>query len=473
MTAVVRVEGNKIVIQCPYDALFVETIKKAFTDSERTYDEATKQWIIDYTDENYQLARKLVQEHFYNTEEKLVVFKCNGDTPRVNSMPLIKYTRDDDRKSKAWCFDVIVYKRMGSRGSRKYPNFEGIVLAKVLVNGNTKIEAAEYKVYTYSKMLQMTAIELVENAESIDDFEKICEALDKQAQKLSGYVEVGKEAVIVKGFLVLSSLPSKALLDKALPEEFKNTRIGTKFVKVVSGYFYNKLGTLSRKFYTSILEKYAVNAGFGYIVPAHKVQDFIAEIEQLRKEYERFERELREFIEEGKVPEKISDRAKVEPEYLELIREYLREHGINEIKVPNISERVKIRLIPFSVDMSFIEEHIEKQTIEKVQRELEMVKREMIENVRKQLEEKIQSILERLKNYEKTRMSKTVVKKLKEDIEWVIKTSEDLGVEMDRRVSALKETIDEIENIESGRRIEVSEAEGRVKALLKELGISN
>lgn len=301
----------------------------------------------------------------------------------------------------------------------------------------------------------------------------------KDFQKIGGVEVLDKEAVIVKGFLVLSSLPSKALLDKALPELFKNTRIGTKFVKIVSGYFYNKLGSLSRKFYKYILEKHAVWAGFGYIVPAHRVQTFINEVEELRKDYEEFEKQLREFLEEGKIPEDISDRAKVDPEYVELVRQYLKERGIEDIKVPDITERVKIRLVPFSVDMSMVEEYLEEKAVKSVQKEIEAVKQEMFENLRKQLEEKMNVIFEKLKNYERIRMSKAALKKLKEDINSVIKTAEDLGANV-HRVDALKRTLDAIEELEAlergkkkGVKVEATDVDGRMKALLQELGINS
>jgi len=300
--------------------------------------------------------------------------------------------------------------------------------------------------------------------ESKKDFEK------------HGVEVLDKEAIAVKGFLVLSTLPSKALLDKTLPEEFKNTRIGTKFVKVVRGYFYNKLGTLSRKFYKSILEKHAVYAGFGYIVPAHRVQMFIRDVDELRKEYEEFERQLKEFLTEGKIPD-ISDRAVIDTDYFELVKEYLRNYGIDNIEVPKISERVKIRLVPFSVDMSMVEEYLEEKAIKSVQKEIEAVKQEMFENLREQLEEKMNVIFEKLKNYERIRMSKAALKRLKEDINTVIKTADDLGVSV-HRVNALKKTLDAIEELEAlekgkkkGIKVDV-EADGRMKALLEELGIS-
>ncbi|RLI80658.1 hypothetical protein DRP04_07915 [Archaeoglobales archaeon] len=473
----VRVEDNKILVKTPYDKLFVKKIKKIFTDSERSYDEDRKLWIINYTQENYELAQKLVQEHFFNTEEKLVIFRCTGVSPKVNGIPLVEYARDSDWRRRAWNFDVITYVRMGSHGTRRHPQFHGLVLAKILMNERTEIKGeADYKVYPYTKSLHMTAVELIEKAESLDDYEKIVEKLDRMVQKLEGFgVEVAKEAVMVKGFLVISTLPSRALLDRAFPKIYKDTRIGSEVIQIVRGYFYNKLGVLSKKFYNHILQKHGVWAGFGYIIPAHRVYQFIRDIEELREEYVKFERELREFIEEGKIPEdkleKIeSGRINIDPEYLDLVREYLREHGVEEIEVPNIAERVKIRLIPFSVDLRFVEEYLEERTIKSVQKELEIVKQEMFENLRQDLEEKLNSIYERLKNYEKKKMTKNVMRKLKEDIDYVIRTAEDLEINIGR-VEALKKVAETLEFAESDR-VATPEAEGRLKALLGEISSS-
>ena len=468
----VRVEGDKILVKTPYDRFFVEKLKKAFTDSERSYDESQKLWKINYTAENYQLVEKMVQEHFFNTEEKLVIFKCNGGAPYINDMPVVDYTRDYDRKRRAWNFDVIIYKRMGSHGSRKYPQFNGLVLAKVLMNNESKIEADDYRVYPYTKSLHMTAVELVEKAESPDDYEKIIEKLDRMVQKLEGFsVEVAKEAVIVKGFLVVSSLPSKALLDKILPKEYKQKRIGSVVIQIVRGYFYNKLGVLSRKFYNDILQKHGVWAGFGYIIPAHRVYQFIRDVEELREAYKKFEEELRAFLERGEIPEDKREKVEqgkvnIDPEYLEIVREYLAEHGITEIRVPNISERVKIRLIPFSIDIKMVEEYLEDKAIQSVQRELEAVRQEMFKNLKEQLEEKINSIFERLKNYEKKKMTKNVLRKLKEDIDYVLKTADELGLRIER-AEILRRAVETIE--EGEVKVPLEEVDGRLKALLKEI----
>jgi len=475
-SVLVKVEGDEIVVKTPYDVYFVEKLKKAFVNSERNYDKSQKLWKINYTQDNFELVQRMVQEHFFNTEEKLVIFKCMGEAPRVNRMPLVDYWRDNDCAKRAWCFDVIVYRRVGYHGSRNYPEFNGLVLAKVLMNKETKISSKsemEYKVYPYTKSLHMTAVELVEKAESLDDYEKIVEKLDRMVQKLEGFsVEVAKEAVAVQGLLVVSSLPSKALLDKILPKEYKQKRIGSEVIQIVRGYFYNKIGVLSRKFYNDILQKHGVWAGFGYIIPYHRVYQFLRAVEELRGEYKKFEEELRAFLERGEIPEdkreKVEQgRVNIDPEYLEIVREYLAEHGVEKIEVPDITNRVKIRLIPFNIDIKMVEEYLEDKAVQSVKRELEAVKHEMFESVKEQLDEKISSIFERLKAYEKKRMSRKVIKKLKEDINYILKTAEELGVEVER-AEFLKKTV---ETIEESEEVEASmeEVDGRLKALLKEI----
>ena len=333
----------------------------------------------------------------------------------------------------------------------------------------------EYKVYPYTKSLHMTAVELIEKAESLDDYEKIVEKLDRMVQKLEGFsVEVTKEAVIVKGFLVVSSLPSKALLDKILPKEYKQKRIGSEVIQIVRGYFYNKLGVLSRKFYNDILQKHGVWAGFGYIIPAHRVYLFIRDVEELREAYKKFEEELRAFLERGEVPEDKREKVEqgkvnIDPEYLEIVREYLAEHGITEIRVPDIVDRVKIRLIPFSIDVRMVEEYLEDKAIQSVRKELEMVKQEMFENLKEQLEEKINSIFERLKNYEKKKMTKNILRKLKEDIDYVLRTADELGVRVER-AEVLRRAVETIEDGEV--KVPLEEVDGRLKALLKEISSS-
>jgi hypothetical protein len=214
-----------------------------------------------------------------------------------------------------------------------------------------------------------------------------------------------KERVIVRGFLVVSSLPSKALLDTHLPEIFRDVKVGRKEIKLVTGYFYNKLGSLSRKFYNEILAEYAVDAGFGYIVPFDKAPEFLAEVDKLRKEYEVYEKQLKDFLLYGRVPEELSKRrrAKFDVEYVKLVKEYLSivKQGFTEeewrrrVESINIAGRVRINLIPFSLDYSIIEEYIDKEAKVRIEREIESIKSEIVQSVKRTIAEKARELINR------------------------------------------------------------------------------
>ena len=470
---IVKVQNESISIKVPYDPLFLKNFKQIFTKSERTWRSRENTWVVKYTEENLKLIRKIVKEHYFDVEEKLAIFRCEKSCPSINDFPLISYTRDYDSPKNSWCADVICYNRLGSTGSRRYPLFSGIVLAKVKIGRKTKIWCdGEYKIYPYTKMLHVSALELVKSVKSPDDYNKIVKTLDE----LSKAHQTSQEAVVIKGLLVISSLPSKALLENVIPKEFKSERIGREVIQVVRGYFYNKLGTLSRKFYNEILKKYGVFAGFGYIIPSYNLPAFITEVEKLRNEYKLFEEELRNFIEKGEVPGRLKEKAekgrvRIDTEYINIVKEYLEACGIDKITVPDIADRVKIRLIPFSIDIDLIKEYLEDRTLDSVKRELDTVREEMVQHISKQFEERINAIFEKLKSYEKKKFTKTMVKKLREDINSIISTATEIGIETSR-IKALKEILNTINDLEAEKikKIEVSEkASGRLKALLKEI----
>jgi len=280
--------------------------------------------------------------------------------------------------------------------------------------------------------------------------------------------------VVVRGFLVVSHLPSKALLDAHLPEIFKDTRIGTKQIKLAMGYFYNKLGTLSRKFYNDILKEYAVWAGFGYVVPRERVPAFLRAVDALRREYAIYEKQLKEFLLEGRVPPEVmaNKRAKVYREYLEIVREYLRRHGKEEevrrrIEALSVVDRVRINLVPFSIDMSILEEYVDEKVRRRVERELYEVRREMVEAVRRQLEERAREIVKRLESYAKQRLTKQILEGLRRDVEEVRRLAREFGVES-RALETLEELLSMPEE-ELAKKVAVEASSGRLKALLEEV----
>ena len=280
-----------------------------------------------------------------------------------------------------------------------------------------------------------------------------------------------REAIAIRGFLVLSRLPSKALLDAHLPELFNGIKIGRKQVKLVMGYFYNKLGTLSRKFYTEILPRYAIDAGFGYIVPVDKAPLFLREVDELKEEYSVYEKQLKDFLLHGIIPPELeaNKRVKLFREYLDIVTEYLREHGSEHVfreKVEklDITSRVRISLLPFTIDYSIIQEYIDEKVRERVEREIREVSNEIIEAARKHIEEKLKTLLEKV---ERMGIEKLTSERLKQEIEDIIRDAEKLGISTE----PLRKLLVAIENpVEFAKAaMELKASSERVKALIKSL----
>jgi len=277
--------------------------------------------------------------------------------------------------------------------------------------------------------------------------------------------------VLINGFLVISRLPSKALLDTSLPEIFKDTKIGKKEIRLTMGYFYNRLGSLSRKFY-NILANYAIDAGFGYILPKDNVQEFLEEVESLKAEYKEYEEQLKKFLLEGEVPEDLDKRAKVDTEYTEIVMEFLRSHGKEEetrkkIEKLDILGRVRINLLPFSVDVSILEEYVDEKVKQKLEKELYEVRKEMIESARKQLADKIKTLTKKIEKLATETVTKKKLENIKNEIESIEKTARDLGIKF-KELEVLKDLVETpIEEI--GTKVIRVRASGRLKALLDSL----
>jgi len=276
--------------------------------------------------------------------------------------------------------------------------------------------------------------------------------------------------IAIKGFLVISRLPSKALLNAALPEIFRNIKIGKKEIRLVMGYFYNKLGTLSRKFYCQILPEYAVDAGFGYIVPKDKVSLFLREVDELKKEYEEFEQQLKDFLLYGRIPLDIDKRAKVYREYLNIVMEYLKKHGKDEevkkkIESLKIAERVRISLLPFSIDYSIIEEFVDDRVKARVSKEIETLSREIVEAARKRIEERVMRLLERVEKLGVEKLTEKNVEVLKRELDGIIREAEEFGIDSAplRKLSVALENPEDI----AKTAMEVKASSERLKALIK------
>ena len=270
-------------------------------------------------------------------------------------------------------------------------------------------------------------------------------------------VELGGE---ISGFLVISSLPSKALLEKSLPKFFEDVKIGLEIIRLIQGYFYNRLGVLSRKFYNEILPRYTIKTVFGYILPPEFLNEFTREVEALRKEYERYEQDLRDFLFNGKIPDGCSDKAKFYPEYLEIVKRYLQ---TEKIEVPEIASRVRVDIIPFVISKRIVEaiagEELQRQT----ERLISETKREIFESIQREIEEQLKSILQKLREYQTRRINNMTIKALKKDLDRIISIAYQYNINSER-VRILKEIKREVDEI-AEKKITV-EASGRLGALL-------
>ena len=283
------------------------------------------------------------------------------------------------------------------------------------------------------------------------------------------------QVVVVKGFLVISRLPSKSLLDATLPEIFKNVKIGKKDIKLATGYFYNRLSTLSRKFYTEVLPRYAIDVGFGYIVPKENVPKFLRAVDELKKEYAKFEQQLKKFLLTGEVPleVKANKKAKVDPEYLKIVKEYLQKIGAWEkakqkIMNLNIVERVQITLLPFAIDMSILEEYIDEKVRKRIEKELYELRKHMIAAVERQLRKKLQTIIKNLELFaEQKYISMIMLRELKRTLEETERIAKEFNVrlpELDTLKEMLSMPIDQL-----GKKLVEEKTRGRLKALLEEI----
>jgi hypothetical protein len=281
-------------------------------------------------------------------------------------------------------------------------------------------------------------------------------------------VSVEKERVLVKGFMVVHNLPSKSLLTTRLSEIFKETKIGQKLIKIVNGYFYNRLGVLSRDYY-EILHKYAVDVGFGYVVPMDQAPAFLREIDFLRKRYEIFEQWLKKFLLTGEVPPELAEnkRAVVDYEYVKLVKEYLQQHGISEedwkkiVDSIHIADRFYVRLIPFSIDYALLQEYVDEKAKQRVEQEIEKLKEEIGKGVKEKILSEAKKLLARIEQLAKTEITKEMLPKLRSEVDELEKRAAEFGVNVPE-LEKLKEMLTE----EKLKEIALEASSGRLRALL-------
>ncbi|GCC10609.1 hypothetical protein IPdc08_00642 [archaeon] len=222
-------------------------------------------------------------------------------------------------------------------------------------------------------------------------------------------------ALLKNGAVVKSRLPSKALLMKSLPEVFKNVRLGNKNIAQMTGYFLNKLGSLSTKFYRE-LKEFSIpipveENSFVYVIPPDRVIDVYQWTQKIRKEYATYEQQLRDFIQNGTIPNDVKKSARFDTEYIRVVQEYMQLQGLSQnIDFPEISSRVNIRLEEFHMGHKLFQMFAEKEydalmenmnlkereAIKQLNMEIKEREKEMIVSARESVEEKSQKAVKEI-----------------------------------------------------------------------------
>ncbi|MEM2446055.1 MAG: hypothetical protein QW734_05310 [Candidatus Bathyarchaeia archaeon] len=475
------VEDGKIFVFTPFDELFIGEIKQHFPQAK--FDRDRNAWAIPYTQQDYEYLRSLLESIFVPISDVLVVACREDKPPSVDKMFLYEFTRDTERPRKLWNANAIAHIRV-SHGSRKYPLFSGIFLFRVRKARNTVIRADEMREYPFSHELQDKILEIFKehgkgaNKENYKEkFAKIIEEIDKYLKEKEAEKEKEKLGIeeiritpvsappveTIRGFLIVSSLPSKALLEERLPKFLEDIEVGREVIKLTSGYFYNKLGSLSRKFYVYILPKYTISTPFGYVLPTSQVEAFTKKIEELKEEYRKFEKDLENFLRYGKIPEDLDKRAVIDQRYLEIVRDYLKQHE-REIVVPDIANRVKITLVPFEFSASFALELLKKSP--EYAKLVEEAKKDIRESIVSKLNSDVENLMKKIQLYKQRKITEKALTSLRDDIQRVVGTARDFGITLEKE-DVLSNLLNEIDSALQGK-VELKDM-GRLEALLKEM----
>tara|TARA_Y100000296_G_C5138598_1_gene239685 strand:+ start:14 stop:994 length:981 start_codon:yes stop_codon:yes gene_type:complete len=195
----------------------------------------------------------------------------------------------------------------------------------------------------------------------------------------------GRTVVTLQGWLVQSRLPSRHLLQKVLPlkaetgkgKSKKSVRIGNREVHLVSKYFKNKIGNLSRHWYLA-LATMTVKLGWGlYILPYDRLDDYRELVEYMQSEYEEYEEDLKDFLRSGEFPKHLLEKNKLiqydVKDYLRIVQGYL---GKDSTGIENISiaSKFESHLVPFHLDWDAIEQHIDDTASKAAKKEFQTTK---------------------------------------------------------------------------------------------------
>ncbi|MDI6709020.1 MAG: hypothetical protein QME47_08065 [Candidatus Thermoplasmatota archaeon] len=224
--------------------------------------------------------------------------------------------------------------------------------------------------------------------------------------------EESKEKVLVEGVILSVTLPSEALLEKTIRELYKKVVGIRKDVETAPTKYLNRFKSLRKKWYCSILQKYAVKIGPWYLLPTQNIPEFQAEKNKFIQEYAELEKQLIEFAKEGN-------------HYTELLKEL----NVSP-RTPRLTERVHIRMIPLSLSQEFFSNFLEQRAreqlkeidaekqhlLEQAQEEMEKVRREMVQQAIDDLNMRLEQLICKLAEAAKRKITKRALKSLENTV---------------------------------------------------------
>ncbi len=470
--AEVAEDGSRLVVKFPYSPSVSAKLK---TRCSAQWNPGERAWIVDKKFKDWVV--NLIRDYF-DGEQKLVLAYTDGDSPAVNGAPVVSYSRDSERIKKPFTGAILM---RHSHGSRRYPVFGGVTIFRALIASKTEISASEYAVFPDKPELMDLAESIARDTEvelSADGSKELFDKIKSELERVES--RTATKAVIVEGFLVASRLLSPAVLQLRFAEIFRGTPLGKKIIDAVTGYFKNKMKRLSAKFYTQILSEHAVKIADGmYLVPTSRAPEFLREVEKLREEYRVYEEKLRAFFYRREVPEGLRKTAKIEPEYLDVLEEYLQGRGmsLSDIEIPAIEKRVSVSLIPLRLAPELFENYVEERArrlrdekLREVADEVREVREQMVAKIEEEVERKIAELTEKLKEAAKAKVTKKRLRKLKENLKSIEQLASELGM-AEIHSPKLRAAEGMIEALMQGKTEDIEKlaepTSGRVKALLE------
>lgn len=283
--------------------------------------------------------------------------------------------------------------------------------------------------------------------------------------------ENGKEKIIVEGVILAVTLPSEALLEKTVHELYKKVVGIRKDVETAPTKYLNKFKSLRRKFYCSILPKYAVKIGPWYLLPTQNIPAFQDAKNKFILEYTELEKEILMFAKEGN-------------HYTDILKE------LNlSPRTPALTERVHIRMIPLSLSQEFFSNFLEERTkkqikeidtekqqlLQQAQDEMEKVRQEMIETAIDDLNTRLEELMRKLAEAAKKKITKKALISLQNTVNNISELAN--ATNTNHHISERLKTASElIQSAETGRfsekALELTRSEEispRLKAFMEQL----